>query len=67
MHNSVIVGPCFIGDNSVIKIGAKIYENTSIGKNCKIGGEVENSIIIGYSNKQHDGFWDIVTLENGSI
>lgn len=56
MHNSVIVGPCFIGDNSVIKIGAKIYENTSIGKNCKIGGEVENSIIIGYSNKQHDGF-----------
>jgi len=54
--NAVIEGPCFIGDNSKIKIGAKIYENTSIGKHCKIGGEVEESIIHSYSNKQHDGF-----------
>ena len=54
--NAVIEGPCFIGDNSKIKIGAKIYENTSIGKHCKIGGEVEVSIIHSYSNKQHDGF-----------
>lgn len=56
MPNSVIVGPCFIGDNSTIKIGSKIYQNTSIGEYCKVGGEVEGSIIHSYSNKQHDGF-----------
>ena len=56
MPNSVIEGPCFIGENSIIKISAKIYENTSIGKACKIGGEVEQSIIHSYSNKQHEGF-----------
>jgi UDP-N-acetylglucosamine diphosphorylase/glucosamine-1-phosphate N-acetyltransferase len=54
--NAVIEGPAFIGDKSVIKIGAKIYENTSIGEVCKVGGEVEGSIIHSYSNKQHDGF-----------
>ncbi|MES2767419.1 MAG: putative sugar nucleotidyl transferase [Bacteroidota bacterium] len=56
MANAVVIGPCFIGDNSIIKIGAKIYEKTAIGESCKIGGEVENSIIHGFSNKQHDGF-----------
>lgn len=56
MPNAVIIGPCFIGDNSLIKIGAKIYEKTSIGEWCKVGGEVENSVIHAYSNKQHDGF-----------
>ncbi len=54
--NAVIEGPAFIGDGSLIKIGAKIYENTSIGEMCKVGGEVEGSIIHSYSNKQHDGF-----------
>ncbi len=54
--NAVIEGPCFIGNDSKIKIGAKIYENVSIGEVCKIGGEVEESIIHSYSNKQHDGF-----------
>jgi len=56
MPNSVIIGPCFIGKNSTIKVAAKIYEKTSIGEFCKVGGEVENSIIQSYSNKQHDGF-----------
>ncbi len=54
--NAVIEGPAFVGDRSLIKIGAKIYENTSIGEVCKVGGEVEASIIHWYSNKQHDGF-----------
>lgn len=54
--NAVIEGPAFIGNKSAIKIGAKIYENTSIGEVCKVGGEVEGSIIHSYSNKQHDGF-----------
>ncbi|MFH1051808.1 MAG: putative sugar nucleotidyl transferase [bacterium] len=56
MSNAVICGPCFIGNNSTIKISAKIYGKTSIGECCKVGGEVENSVIHGYTNKQHDGF-----------
>lgn len=56
MANAVIEGPAFIGKDSRIKIGAKIYGGTAIGEVCKIGGEVEGSIIHGYSNKQHDGF-----------
>lgn len=56
MANAVIVGPCFIGKNSTVKIGAKIYENTTIGEWCKVGGEIENSIIHAFSNKQHEGF-----------
>jgi len=56
MANAVIKGPVYIGKKSKIKIGAKIYEGTSIGKVCKVGGEVEESIIQAYSNKQHDGF-----------
>lgn len=56
MAQATIIGPCYIGKNSIIKVGAKIYEKTSIGEWCKIGGEVENSIIQAYSNKQHEGF-----------
>ncbi|HTY59706.1 MAG TPA: GlmU family protein [Bacteroidota bacterium] len=54
--NAVIEGPAFVGDRSLIKVGAKIYENTSIGPVCKVGGEVEGAVIHSYSNKQHDGF-----------
>jgi len=56
MPNAVIIGPAFLGNNSLIKVGAKIYGGTSIGEWCKIGGEVEASVIQSYSNKQHDGF-----------
>ena len=56
MSNAVIEGPAFIGDESVIKIGSKIYHGTSIGKYCKVGGEIDASIIQSFSNKQHDGF-----------
>lgn len=49
-------GPCSIGDGSLIQPGASIREGTSIGPVCKIGGEVEGTIIHGYANKQHDGF-----------
>ncbi len=56
MANSVIIGPVYIGKKTKIKAMAKIYEGTTIGPVCKIGGEVEESIIHGYSNKQHDGF-----------
>jgi UDP-N-acetylglucosamine diphosphorylase/glucosamine-1-phosphate N-acetyltransferase len=54
--NATIEGPTFVGPKSLIKMGAKIYEGTTIGEVCKVGGEVEKSIIHSYSNKQHDGF-----------
>ncbi len=54
--NAVIEGPTYIGRKTAIKIGAKIYEGTSIGPVCKVGGELEETIIHSYSNKQHDGF-----------
>lgn len=53
---ATIIGPAFVGDSSWVKVGAQIYEGTSIGPVCKVGGEVEGSIIHGYSNKQHGGF-----------
>jgi len=56
MPNAVITGPAFIGDGTIVKVGAKIYPNTSIGNVCKVGGEIEAAIIHSYSNKQHDGF-----------
>jgi len=56
MPNSYIQGPCSLGEKTLIKAGSKIYGNTSIGHNCKIGGEIEGSIIHSFSNKQHDGF-----------
>jgi UDP-N-acetylglucosamine diphosphorylase/glucosamine-1-phosphate N-acetyltransferase len=56
MPMAAIEGPCSIGHDSRVKIGAKIYGQTSIGPWCKVGGEIEGSIILGYSNKQHDGF-----------
>lgn len=56
MPNAVLEGPVYVGRQSRIRIGAKVYGNTSIGDVCKIGGEVEGSVIHGYSNKQHDGF-----------
>ncbi|NWF50199.1 MAG: GlmU family protein [Ignavibacteriaceae bacterium] len=54
--NAAIEGPVYIGEESRIKMGATIYENVSIGKVCKVGGEVEECIFMPYSNKQHAGF-----------
>lgn len=51
-----VQGPCYIGERTLIQPGASIREGTSIGPRCKIGGEIEGSIIHGFSNKQHDGF-----------
>lgn len=56
MPFTTVVGPASIGDHTLVKAGSSIYENTSIGPVCKVGGEIEGSIIHGYSNKQHAGF-----------
>ena len=52
---TLIDGPCYLGVETLID-GAKIREGCSIGPVCKVGGEVEDSIFHGYSNKHHDGF-----------
>ncbi len=54
--NCSIEGPCYIGDGSLIQPGAALRDAVSIGTRCKVGGELEASILHGYSNKQHDGF-----------
>jgi len=54
--NSVIEGPVSIGDRSIIKSCAVITDNVTIGKVCKVGGEVEESVIMPFTNKQHAGY-----------
>ncbi len=56
MPHTYVQGPCYIGDGTLLQPGAVVHEGTSIGPVCKVGGEIEASIIQGYSNKQHDGF-----------
>lgn len=56
MESSTIRGPFSLSEHSIVKMAAKIYGATSIGPYCKVGGEINNSIVFGYSNKGHDGF-----------
>ncbi|WP_299109790.1 GlmU family protein [uncultured Tenacibaculum sp.] len=56
MEGVVVRGALAMCENSVLKLGAKIYGATTLGPYCKVGGEVNNSVLMGYSNKGHDGF-----------
>ena len=56
MEGSVIRNGLALCEGSALKMGAKIYGATTIGPHSKVGGEVSNSVIFGYSNKGHDGF-----------
>jgi len=56
MEGSVVHGSLALCDHSVLKLSTKIYGPTTIGPCSKVGGEVNNSVIFGYSNKAHDGF-----------
>jgi hypothetical protein len=56
MEGALLRGPLSIGTQSTIKMGAKIYGDTTIGPGCKVGGEVSNSVFFENSNKGHDGF-----------
>lgn len=56
MEGSLVRGPFALCEHSTLKMGAKIYGATTIGPHCKVGGEVNNSVIFGYTNKAHDGF-----------
>ncbi|MGQ9805610.1 MAG: GlmU family protein [Chlorobiales bacterium] len=56
LPNAVLMNNVFVGEAATVKIGAKIYSNVYIGKASKVGGEVEDSIIEPFANKQHEGF-----------
>lgn len=56
MEGSTVRGGLSLGEHATLKMGAKIYGATTIGPHSKVGGEVNNCVIHGYSNKGHDGF-----------
>ena len=56
MEGSIIRGPFALCNDSTVRLGAKIFGDTTIGPFCKVGGEISNSVIFGCSNKAHDGF-----------
>jgi UDP-N-acetylglucosamine diphosphorylase/glucosamine-1-phosphate N-acetyltransferase len=56
LEGSMVRGGLALCDHAVLKMGAKIYGPTTVGPHSKVGGEVGNSVLIGYSNKGHDGY-----------
>ena len=56
MEGSIIRGPFALCEHASTKLGTKIYGPTTVGPHSQVGGEVNNSVIFGYSNKGHDGF-----------
>lgn len=56
MEGSCLRGPIALGERSTVNMGSKIYPGTTLGPWCKVGGELNNVVMIGYSNKAHDGF-----------
>lgn len=56
MEGSVVRGPFALCNNATLKLASKIYGPTTVGPHSKVGGEVNNSVIFGFSNKGHDGF-----------
>lgn len=56
MEGTVIRGPFALCEGAQTKLGAKIYGPTTVGPHSKVGGELNNVVIFGYSNKGHDGF-----------
>ncbi len=56
MEGCIIRGGFAMGEGSILKMGAKIYGATTLGPHCKVGGEVNNAVILGYSSKAHEGY-----------
>lgn len=56
MEGSVVRGPFALCEHSALKLATKVYGPTTIGPHSKVGGEVNNSVVFGFSNKAHDGF-----------
>ena len=56
MEGAMVRGPFSMLNDSVLKMGAKVYGATTLGPFCKVGGEINNVVFFGYSSKAHDGF-----------
>ena len=56
MEGCLVRGPFAMCEHSVLKMGAKVYGATTLGPYCKVGGEVNNSVLFGFSSKGHEGF-----------
>lgn len=56
MEGASIRGPFVLGKKAVVKMNASIYGSTTIGPFCLAGGEIKHSILMGYSNKGHEGY-----------
>ena len=56
MEGAMIRGGFALCDHSTVKMGTKVYDGCTVGPHCKVGGELSNSILIGFSNKGHDGY-----------
>jgi UDP-N-acetylglucosamine diphosphorylase/glucosamine-1-phosphate N-acetyltransferase len=56
MEGCLIRGPFALNEGSVVKMGSKIYGPTTVGPYSKVGGEINNSVLLANSNKSHDGF-----------
>jgi len=56
MEGCHLRGPLAVCESATLKMGAKIYTGTTIGPHAKVGGEITNSVINGFSNKAHDGY-----------
>ena len=56
MEGSVIRGPFVLGEKSVLKLNSRVYGATTLGSCCMGGGEIKNTVMMGYSNKAHDGY-----------
>ncbi|WP_200975708.1 GlmU family protein [Echinicola sp. 20G] len=55
-EGALIRGPFALCEGSAVSMGGKMRGDTTVGPFSKVGGEVSNSVIFGYSNKGHDGF-----------
>ena len=56
MEGSCLRGPLAVCAEAKIKMGSKIYGGSTFGPFCKVGGEIDNTVFFGYSNKAHDGY-----------
>jgi UDP-N-acetylglucosamine diphosphorylase / glucose-1-phosphate thymidylyltransferase / UDP-N-acetylgalactosamine diphosphorylase / glucosamine-1-phosphate N-acetyltransferase / galactosamine-1-phosphate N-acetyltransferase len=56
MEGAVVRGPFAMGEGSIVNVGGRMIGDNTLGPYCKVGGEVSNSVLMGYSNKVHDGF-----------
>ncbi len=56
LPGAYLQGPCYIGKGTLVRANTTLYEGCSIGKRCKVGGELHNVLMLGHANKQHEGY-----------